>query len=110
MTRFTVEVDVVGDPTEASRVIGSAIDSGVLQYCVNDAGDVRVERATVTEERELDKKLTRFTVEIEVDGARAEAAEALDDALDDGVFQNLIDSHGVTVESAVVVFEQEVRV
>lgn len=101
-TKFTLEIEISGPVGQASGVLHTAMDDAVLQQHIDDSAAVSVESAAVTEETELGEKLTRFTVEIEIDGDGA--AEALDDALDAGVLQEFIDDRGVTVESAVVTF------
>ena len=110
MTKFTLEIEIGGEPKEASSALDAALDVGALQDFVNASEGVRADRATVTEEKELDKKLTRFTVEIEIEGDRSAAAQALDDAIDDEVLQDFINGRSdVTVGRAAVVYEQATR-
>lgn len=104
MTKFTLEIEIDGERVEAAKALDAAIESDALQEFFRESGNAYVDRATVAEEKSLGETLTRFTVEVEIDGDRAEAAEALDDALDACVLQDAINNSGdVTVETAVVV-------
>ena len=110
MTKFTLEIDIAGEHEEASRVLNLALTEGVLQQHVNEAAVVFAETAVVTLEQDLDAELTRFHVDLEIDGNPGEAAEALDDALDAGVLQDFVKDHGdLTVEGAAVINRQTTR-
>ena len=110
MTKFTIEVDIDGEREAATRALNAALAEGVLQQHINDATAAFADRATVTVEQELDAELTRFHVELEVDGDPGEAAEALDDALDAGVLQDFVRDHDdATVEGAVVINRETMR-
>lgn len=107
MTKIRLEVEIDGERAEARRALSAAIDADVFQQSVSESDEVFVDSMSISDEAEVRRELTRFTVEVEIDGDRNAAAEAVDDALDDGVLQDAIREQGdVTVESAVVVFEQ----
>jgi len=110
MTRFVLEVEIGGDLGAASAALNAAIDAAVLQDHIRASAAVYPESVTVTQVDEVMVHLTRFTVEVAIDGNRGEATEALDDALDAGVLQEFIKQGGyLTVESAVVADVQETR-
>lgn len=111
MTKFTIEVDITGDYEVASRAIAEALANGTLTGFVTEAtgGVIYVEGATVTDHREFDGGMTRFTLELDIEGDAGVAAAALDDAFDADVLQNGIRDAGAKVDRMEVVDRRPLR-